>query len=133
MMFLTFRVQKEPGFRLNLTDLLLLALLAILSFAIYSYTTDRYIYLLPLYVGFSFFLFCNVFRIGNRIEPIWYIPFTLTVIWGLNSLESFWAVVLLICEPLRWALILFRILKGPYRGAFHRQINARLAALASRK
>ena len=36
---------------------------------------DSNMYWLPPYVGLSFFLFCNVFRIGSRMEIFWYMPF----------------------------------------------------------
>jgi hypothetical protein len=126
MKWLTFKIQLEPGFRINLTDLIILVALIIISFVIYTITAKGYIFLLPLYIGVTFFLFCNVFRIGNSLEPFWYIPFTITVIYGFYHVENFWTIVLLVGEPLRLFLILYRIIRGPYRGVFYKQINMSL-------
>jgi hypothetical protein len=120
---LTFKIQREPGFRLNLTDILILLVLTIISFVIYSVTTKGHFFLLPLYIGFTFFLFCNVFRIGNRLEPFWYVPFIGTVIYGLYHMDIFWPVVLWFCEPLKFILILYAMIRRPYRGVFYKQIN----------
>jgi len=127
MKWLTFKVQKEPGFRLNLTDLIILSVLAAISYIIYSITAANYLFLLPLYIGLTFFLFCNVFRIGNRLEPFWYVPFTIIVIYGFFHMEALWPVILCVCEPLRIFLILFRITRGSYRGIFYKEINTRFS------
>ena len=117
MKWFTFDVQKEPGFRFNLTDMLLILCLILIS-CLFYWLSPIYYYLLPLYVGFSFFLFCNVFRIGNNLERIWYIPFIMITILTFNRPDLYWKLILLICEPLKIGLILYRIIKGPYRGAF---------------
>ena len=89
---LTFDTQLDQGFCLNLTDLILLATLTIISLVIYTYATERYIFLLPLYVSVTFFLFCNIFSLGNRLDPFWYVPFTITVIYGfiLWKISGLW-------------------------------------------
>ena len=125
MKWTTFRVQKEPGFRFNLTDLLLIVFLVLTSYLLYKFSPVKYYFLLPLYIGFTFFLFCNVFRIGNNLERVWYVPFLFISILTYNNPDVYWKLVLGICEPLKIALILFRMMKGPYRGAFHQEINKR--------
>ena len=121
--WLTFRLQRGPGFHVNLTDLMFLMVLTTISYVIYSFTTEGYFFLLPLYIGFTFFLFCNVFRIGRRLERFWYVPFTLVAIYCLYNMVNFWFIVLCIFEPLKVILILCGIIRRPYRGAFHKQIN----------
>ena len=118
MKWLTFDVQKEPGFRFNLTDMLLIVCLILTSCFFYWLSPIHYYYLLPLYVGFSFFLFCNVFRIGNNLERIWYIPFIIITVLTFSRPGLYWKLILVICEPLKAGLILYRMIKGPYRGAF---------------
>lgn len=118
----TFEIQREPGFRLNLIDLGLIAGLAAASAAWYAIFPEQHLYLLPAYVGLSFFLFCNVFRIGNRVEPIWYVAFTAMAVWGLSREVFPWLALLAVCETLKWALIVWRIRRGPYVGAFHRTL-----------
>jgi len=72
--FLTTKIQKEPGFRLNLIDIGLIACLILVTWLLHPIFQEGWLFLLPLYIGLSFFLFCNVFRIGNWLEPFWYIP-----------------------------------------------------------
>jgi hypothetical protein len=118
MKWLTFEVQKDPGFRLNLIDAVFVAVLCAISAGVYVLLPDESLWLVPLYLGLSFFLFCNVFRIGNRLEAIWYIPFIATAVYSVytQDLILLWVAVACILEPLKWALILYRVKKGPYVG-----------------
>ena len=129
MKLITFKTQHEPGFRLNLTDLIFLLLLMGLSCFIFTVTGDRGLYLLPLYIGLSFFLFCNVFRIGNRLEAFWYVPFIILFLAGFYFMENFWPPVLLVCEPLKAALIITRIRRGGYEGIFYDKLQKYSRAL----
>jgi len=75
-----FKVQKEKGFRINVVDIVFILLLIGFSVFIYTYLGDLgYYFLLPLYVGFSFFLFCNVFRLRTKDEMIWTFLFLMIV------------------------------------------------------
>ena len=123
MKWLTFEIQREPGFRLNLIDLILIAALIAASIAWGSVFPDQHLYLLPLYVGGSFFLFCNVFRIGNRTEIPWYVVFVAITVYGFTQPEFPWLLLLCVGEGLKWALIGYRIRRGPYVGAFYRQLG----------
>jgi hypothetical protein len=67
-----FKVQKEKGFRINLVDIIFILLLIGSSIFIYTHLGSLgYYFALPLYIGFSFFLFCNVFRVRTKDEMIW--------------------------------------------------------------
>jgi len=123
MKLLTFKIQREPGFRFNLIDLSLLLALAAASAGWYALFDYCYLYLLPLYVGGSFFLFCNVFRIGNRMEVPWYLAFVALTIYGVRQPEFPWLMVLGVCEAIKWGLIAWRIWRGPYAGAFQAQLE----------
>lgn len=125
MKWLTFEVQRAPGFRLNLTDLALLLILCLLSLSVRMLLPESSLYVVPLYVGLSFFLFCNVFRIGIRLEAWWYVPFTAVAIYGVLSddMATFWWAVLLFLEPLKWGLIVHRIRKGPYYGIMYHKLR----------
>lgn len=123
MKWLTFETQEEPGFRFNLIDLSLILFLLLVSYLFHITIPFGSYYLIPLYVGLTFFLFCNVFRIGNNLERVWYIPFILITVLSFSRPDIYWKLVLCICEPLKIGLILYRILRGPYWGVFHRQIN----------
>ena len=121
MKWRTFEIQREPGFRFNLIDLILILCLCAVSVVGYFLFPYQYLYLLPLYVGGSFFLFCNVFRIGNHLEPWWYVCFMVLVVEGMTRDEFPWARVLIVCELVKLVLIVYRIRRGPYVGAFYRQ------------
>lgn len=129
MKWLTFKKQTEPGFRFNLTDLIIIIILIASSYIIFSITQDKGFYMLPLYIGITFFIFCNVFRIGNNTEPFWYVPFVITFLIGFYTMESFWPLILIVCEPIKIILIVYRIKKGPYVGAFYKSIN-RISAVS---
>jgi len=116
-----YRVRHEPGFRLNAIDITLLVGVCFLSWLGRGYFSDHYLYLIPAYAGLSFFLFCNVFRIGNHIEAVWYLPFVVLSIYGLQRPGIYWPLVLGLCEPLRVALIVYRVRKGGYVGILYRK------------
>ena len=124
MNWLTFKIQREPGFRFNLTDLVFILFLCALSALLFNQLPAKSLFWIPLYLGLSFFLFCNVFRIGNRLEPFWYIPFT--VITGISlynfNMQLFWWLVIFFLEPLKWYLIIYHVKRRRYIGAFYRRL-----------
>lgn len=122
MRWLTFKIQHEPGFRFNLTDLVLIVALVAASSVWYFVFPYQYLYWLPIYVGGSFFLFCNVFRIGNRLEIPWYATFLTITVYGFTQTEFPWLLLVCVCEGVKWALIVYRIRRGLYVGVFHRQL-----------
>ena len=128
MKWLTFEIQREPGFRFNLIDLVLIAALLAVSAGWRAVFPEQHLYLLPVYVGGSFFLFCNVFRIGNRMEPPWYLCFVALTVYGFTRPEFPWLLLLVVCEALKWGLIGYKMWRGPYVGAFHRQLESLRAA-----
>ena len=73
---------------------------------------------LVLYLGFTFFLFCNVFRIPHRLESFWFIPFVLLAVWGVGwgELVWMWWGILTVLEPWKWLLIIYHIRRGRYVG-----------------
>ncbi len=126
MKWRTFEVQRrEPGFRLNLTDLIFIALLLSLGCGLYLFEMPLGLVALVLYLGLSFFLFCNVFRIGNKLEAWWYPPFVLVAGWGVGwqQLEPMWWIILCVLEPWKWLLIAYQIRSGNYVGAGYRLLN----------
>jgi hypothetical protein len=131
MKWFTFKAQHEPGFRFNLTDFIFLLFLSLLSYLLYWMTPQRGFYLFPLYLGLSFFLFCNVFRIGNKLEFYWYFPLTVSAIYGFFYVERFWLFILAVFEPLKLFLIVYHIKKGHYIGIFYKRVG-RLKAQSRR-
>lgn len=123
MKWLTFEIQRAPGFRFNLIDCILIASLVVVSAGWYAVFPVQYLYLLPLYVGASFFLFCNVFRIGNRLEIPWYLTFVALMLYGFKQDEFPWTLLLAGCEAVKWGLIGYRIRSGSYIGAFYQRLG----------
>jgi len=125
MKWQTFEIQRTPGFRFNLIDVGLITFLCGVSAGAYSFFPETSIYGIPLYVGYSFFLFCNVFRIGNRLEPYWYVPFACVAIYGIATLDLrlFWWIVLAVLEPWKWVLIGYAFKRGRYRGIFYERAS----------
>ena len=126
MKWLTFEIQRSAGFRFNLIDLGLIAFLLAIAWGLHGALPNLNIYWVPLYLGSSFFLFCNVFRIGNRLEPFWYLPFFLVSVYCLNlqDLERFWLLVAWLLEPIKWALILLNFRRPGYHGICHQWVNS---------
>jgi len=94
--------------------------------ALHRAMPDLGIFWIPLYLGSTFFLFCNVFRIGNRLEPFWYVPFFLSAVICLyqQDLKSFWLLVLWLLEPIKWGLILYNFRSPDYHGIAYRWVNS---------
>ena len=123
MRWQTFDIQREPGFRLNLIDLLLI--LAILTVCMLWWRLFPYqgLYLLPAYVGISFFTFCNIFRIGNRLEAPWHLTFTALAVYGFSQSDFPWLLLLAVGELVKWGLIAYHIRRGHYVGAFRETLS----------
>ena len=112
------RFKPAPVSRFNLTDLAFIGILAGLSLLIFKLYPYDYYYWLPAYIGGTFFLFCNVFRIGNKLEPYWYITFVVITLALNRRPELYWPVMLGVCEPLKLGLIVYRIRQSNYVGIF---------------
>lgn len=64
-----------------------------------------------------------MFRVGNRIEPLWYIPFGIAMMYSVYRMEVDWTLLLLIFVPLQIALILYRVIRGPYLGILYEKVG----------
>jgi asparagine N-glycosylation enzyme membrane subunit Stt3 len=88
-----FKVQKEKGFRINLVDIIFILLLIGSSIFIYTHLGSLgYYFSLPLYIGFSFFLFCNVFRLRTKDEMIWTFLFLTIVSITFHYFPDSWVI-----------------------------------------
>ena len=115
-----FDVQKEKGFRINVLDMIFIVLLIGSSVAIYAYIgTLGYYFLLPLYVGFTFFLFCNVFRLRTRDEMIWTFLFLTIVSITFEYFPDSWIVYTIEASfCIQVILIVFHVGSEGYRGVW---------------
>jgi len=111
-------IQKEKGFRISIVDVVFILLLIASSVFIYTYLGDLgYYFLLPLYVGFSFFLFCNVFRLRTKDEMIWTFLFLTIVGVTFNLFPNNWVIFTISSSFLIQAiLIVLHVGSEGYRG-----------------
>ena len=120
MKFQIFKVQKEKGFRINLVDIVFIMLLIGASMFIYKeigYLDN--IYLLPLYVGFTFFLFCNVFRLTTKYELIWTVVFAIVTAISLHFFSENWVLITIgISSFVQFVEIVLHVRSDDYRGVF---------------
>ena len=119
------KIKRTPGFRFNLIDAVFLIFLGALSYLLFQIDDEGGFGFIPIYLGISFFCFCNIFRIGNKMEPFWYIPFTLITGYCIYEFDFdlYWQLVFWFLEPLKWVLIIFHIIKRPYHGIAYKRIN----------
>lgn len=105
----------QPGFRLNLGDIFFIVFMSLVTFVSYILGLPETISFLPLFVTLSFFLFCNVFRIGTTLEIVWVI-FTLPyVLWMITCNTGIITLYLPSCILIVLLTILSMFL-GWYRG-----------------
>jgi hypothetical protein len=123
MKWLTFKYRYEPGVRINLMDILLLFVVSLASYILYLIIPEPRVFLMPLYIGVTFFLFCTVFKVTWYDEVFWYLPFAIIMPYALLNVENFWFFILAVFEPIRAAVVIHRMKKGPYVGIFYKWID----------
>ena len=118
------KVKKEAGFRINLVDIIFIGLLGSTSYYLYTVLGDKdNLYLLPLYMGFTFFLFCNVFRLRTKEELIWTLFFLLSASITFNFFYAHWVAITLGLSSLLQAILIgFAVGSDGYRGIFGGEI-----------
>ena len=114
------KVKKEVGFRINLVDIIFITLLTSVSYYLYTILgSSENLYFLPLYVGFTFFLFCNVFRLRTKDELMWTLFFLLSSFVTYNFFHTHWVVITLgLSSLIQSVLIGLAIGSSGYRGVF---------------
>ena len=114
------KVKKEAGFRMNIIDVVFIGLLGSASYYIYTILgSSENLYLLPLYVGFTFFLFCNVFRLRTKEELIWTLSFLITALVTFKLFHTHWVAITLGLSSLFQAVLIgLAIGSDGYHGVF---------------
>jgi hypothetical protein len=121
-----FEQRKEPGFRLNVADLALVAFCLGVSGYLWNVSDGLPVALVPAHVVATFFLFCNVFRIGRRQEFTWIAAYGATIFATVWMDLPFWWTVLPISTACTAAAVAWGWASGSYRG-----IGARVVASAA--
>ena len=115
--------RPEIGATLNAMDIGVLLFAMVLSAVIWFATGPTTLAWFPIVVVGHFFLFCNVFRLHQRLELVWAICFVGNCLaWSLTDQFS-WSLVLLTQTPTTVLLIFFEMRKPRYHGILCRRIN----------
>ena len=110
-----FEQRREPGFRCNLADIAMLA--ASLGASAWLHTQELGpISWLPAYVTGTFFLFCNVFRVGPVQEVTWAVVMVATCLATMALDLPFWWTVLPVTVPATAAVVAWAYVTGRHKG-----------------
>lgn len=118
------RPEFRPGFRLSVFDLVFIGLGA--GAAYFAFTLRSLPATIPAYVSFTFFLYCNVFRIRRTPELIWAGVFTILALISFYFGQPSWLVVFVVGIALSIILIAIEMRHPSYHGIFWRSVNPHL-------
>ena len=117
---------KPTGFRVSWTDLFIITLCVLVTWAVYRSVDVGPMLWLPAVTLFHFFLFCNVFRIPRNLELLWAGLFVINVavfsfflpgeIFGMDLNLSFWFYVLACQTPITILFIIIALFLPSYHG-----------------
>lgn len=116
-----FKRQTEPGFRLNVVDLLFLLLAFGTSYVASQSDVWAALAPLPIHLSAVFFLFCNVVRVRTRSEIIWMATYAASFAFAISFSLSLWPTVLSLSTASLAAVITHALWSGDHRGVFCRQ------------
>lgn len=84
----------------------------------------RFLTVLPLYLMMTCLQFCDIFRAGHIMEPLWWIPFGVASYFVMSHRPDWiWTVLFPVFEG--WKLIQIAILIrcGQYKGVFYERVR----------
>ena len=120
------RATFRPGFRFSLSDLIFLGVGV--AAAYFAFTLRSLPAVIPAYVIFTFFLYCNVFRIRRTPELIWAVVFTATALASTYFDRPSWGATFATGSFLTVILIVIEMRHPSYHGIFWRFVNPDLPA-----
>jgi hypothetical protein len=109
---------------MNMLDLMFLVLGA--NAAHCAFTLRSLQVAIPAYVIFTFFLYCNVFRIRRTPELIWATAFTLIALANYHFIQTSWLVIFAGGSALTIFLVIMEMRHPSYHGVFWRSVNPQL-------
>lgn len=114
----------NPGFRLSLTDIIVL--IVGLSICAYMYSASQLISYIVGCVVFHFFIFCNIVRMSRIPELIWSVVF-ISIVWLSSSFEELSGLIaILIVFACTVLLVILEIMKPSYHGFMWQKLNPSL-------
>jgi hypothetical protein len=121
----------RPGFRVNTFDFVFLLLGAVA--ASFGFSLKSLPAMIPAYVIFTFFLYCNVFRIRRSLELIWASAFTLSALSSFYFEQPSWPIVFGAGLALTIILIAIEMRHPSYHGIFWKFVNPNLPTWWNKK
>ncbi len=110
-----FEQRREPGFRCNIADLAMLSASLVASAWLHGQSFGPVAWL-PAYVTATFFVFCNVTRIGRLQEGSWAVVAVAACGTALAFDLPFWPWVLSVSLPATVVVVAWARATGRYRG-----------------
>jgi lysylphosphatidylglycerol synthetase-like protein (DUF2156 family) len=111
----------RPGFRLSVSDVIILILGAVSSFLLHG--MENPLGLIVFFTLAHFFLFCNVLRMRRRFELIWAALFLFFSVGSMLFHVPSQLATLLIMLGITVVLTVLQMRQPSYHGIFWRQIN----------
>ncbi|QDU31566.1 hypothetical protein ETAA8_67250 [Anatilimnocola aggregata] len=118
--------QFRPGFRVSLTDGLVIAISLLGAILLGSIVWQ--IGFVIAFVVAHFFLFCNTFRIARNLELMWGVVFTSLTYATITFGRPSWVITAAISLVVTAGVIAWAMSRPSYHGLFWRQINPKLLA-----
>ena len=113
---------QKPGFRFYPTDIILFVLAGISAYGMSLCEFTHAFYMMPVYIIFSFFMFCNVLRIGTTLEAVFAIGVIIThTIMYVRTGDTFRMYI-----PMSFGIIAVALVSGFlgwYRGVCWRTVS----------
>ena len=101
-------LHKRRGMGRFVPDYLIYLLVLGAALGLYLLMPETFYFLVPLYIGVTFYLFCNVFRVGNAPEALWYTVFIAVSLLTFTSPYLYLFLILVVCVPLQVGIIIWR-------------------------
>jgi hypothetical protein len=114
-------MEFQPGFRLSVSDSLVLASGLVLAGFGYKYSAIASFVIL--FVIGHFFLFCNLLRMSRIPELIWATSFIVLATASMRWEQPPWTVTALLCQALTLILAVIESRKPSYHGIFWQRLN----------
>jgi hypothetical protein len=114
----------QPGFRISITDGLVVVIGAVAAIGLYP-TSPDISFAIALPVG-HFFLFCNTFRIARKPELVWAGIFLVLAYLTIEAGALTWPVTTGLSLLVASFLILLETRKPSYHGVLWRKLNPTL-------
>ncbi len=102
------RGHKRQGLKRLVPDYLIYMIIIGAALGLNKLMPGTFYFLVPLYIGITFYLFCNVFRVGNAPEALWYTVFIAVTLATMLRPYLYVFLIAVVCVPLQAGIIIWR-------------------------